>query len=381
MKRDILYVDDEMDNIIVFEAAFEDDFNVLTADSGQEALEILERVPVPVVVADQRMPGMTGVEFFEIVRRKYPHIKRIILTGYTEPDAMLDAINKGQIFQFVKKPWDRPMLMSLLIRAMEAHDLSVTNTALTDRLVISERGALLGQATARLTHEMSNQLSMLPLLELIESKYSDQEELVSIAEFARKTYERLVGLLQEVKDFMRFENQEFARRPISLPETIHDLISFLRFDRTVPHDKFQLQVDDEAIVVANQVKLQQVLVNLIKNAAFAIRDEADGSIQVTISRNGKFAEIRVADNGSGIPDAVLERIWEPFFTTKGDEGNGLGLDISRRLIEAHDGEMVCESTSTAGTTFLIRLPLYDATAGASTNVGTSEVRATTESAV
>jgi two-component system sensor histidine kinase/response regulator len=71
MKRDILYVDDEPDNIVVFEATFEDDFNVLTAESGKQALEMMDRHPVPVVVADQRMPNMTGVELCEILRDRF----------------------------------------------------------------------------------------------------------------------------------------------------------------------------------------------------------------------------------------------------------------------------------------------------------------------
>jgi signal transduction histidine kinase len=359
MKRDILYVDDEMDNIIVFETAFEDEFNIHTAASGQEALAILDRMPIPVVVADQRMPEMTGVELFEIVRQKHPHSKRILLTGYTEPDAMLDAINKGRIFYFIKKPWERPMLLAVLIRALEAYDLSVANTALTDRLIASERGALLGRATARITHEMGNQLSILPLIELIESNYSDQEELVKIAHFARETYDRLVALIQEVKDFMRVEHEQFTKQPLSLAETVHDLVSFLRFDNTIPHEQFTLQVHADAVILANKIKVQQVIVNLLKNAAHAIRERPDGRIELTIDRDGDDAVLQVSDTGCGMSAEVLDRIWEPYFTTKGEEGNGLGLDISRQLIEGHGGTISCDSLLDVGTTFTIRMPTIE----------------------
>ena len=124
MKRDLLYVDDEPDNVVVFEAAFEDDFNVFTADGGKAALDVLERHAIPVVVSDQRMPEMSGTELFSIMRRRYPHIQRIILTGYTDPDGMIEAINQGQVFHFVKKPWERPYLQSVLIRAFQAHDFT-----------------------------------------------------------------------------------------------------------------------------------------------------------------------------------------------------------------------------------------------------------------
>src|SRR5262245_21368459 len=125
MKRSILYVDDELDNLLVFEAAFEADFTIFTANSGKEALEILERDPIPVVVADQRMPGMSGAELFGTIRRRYPQTKRILLTGYTDPDDMASAINDGQIFHFVKKPWDRSFLFSIFVRAFQSHDLEI----------------------------------------------------------------------------------------------------------------------------------------------------------------------------------------------------------------------------------------------------------------
>jgi len=358
MRRDILYVDDEFDNIIVFEAAFEDEFNIHAATSGAEALELLEKIPFPVVIADQRMPQMTGVELFETMRATHPHIKRIILTGYSEPEAMIDAINKGQVFHFVKKPWERHHLLSVLIRAFEAHDLAVANMLLTERLVVSERCAMLGQATARITHEMGNCLCMLPMLDVIRERYSEHEELVTIADFAAQTYSRLTALVQEVKSFMQFEQEQFVRHPLALGEAVHELVAFLRFDKAIPHERFTLKVAGETTVLANKVKLQQVIVNLIKNAAYAIRERPDGRIEVTVERHDADVVLSVLDNGCGIPEEMLPRIWEPFFTTKGAEGNGLGLEICRKLIESHGGSISCESLPGLGTTFIIRLPAH-----------------------
>jgi len=117
MNRQLLYVDDEHDNLIVFRSTFDESFDVLTASSGQEALALLERSEIPVIVADQRMPGMTGVEFLELVRVRHPYSIRIILTGYTDAAAMMDAINKGHVYSFVTKPWEREPLLSILLRA------------------------------------------------------------------------------------------------------------------------------------------------------------------------------------------------------------------------------------------------------------------------
>lgn len=362
MKRDLLYVDDEQDNVVVFEAAFEDDFRVWTAESGQEALSLLAQHPIPVVVSDQRMPEMTGVELFSIMRRRHPHIQRIILTGYTDPQNMIDAINQGQVFHFVKKPWERHFLMSVLIRAYQAHDMAVANSALTDQLILSERLALLGQATARLAHEMGNHLCLLPLIEYIEDHCPENADLVELAGLSRESLKRLTEMVREVKSFSHLQQSEFARQPLNLAEAVHELVSFLRFDKSVPFQQISVEIQDEPTIRGNKIKLQQVVLNLVKNAAHAIRGRMDGRIEVRLEQNEQQALLFVTDNGCGMTPEVLTRIWEPFFTTKGQEGTGLGLDVSRKLIEAHDGWITCESTRDVGTTFEIRLPLEEAAA-------------------
>ncbi|REK10238.1 MAG: hybrid sensor histidine kinase/response regulator [Planctomycetota bacterium] len=363
MKRDILYVDDEMENLVVFQATFEDHFNVFLAESGAKALEMLAERSFPVVVADQRMPKMSGAELFEILRRKYPHTKRIMLTGYADPRAMLSAINQGQVFYFIKKPWEQEVVFSILFRAIEAYDMSLSNLMLQDRLVAADRCAMLGRSAARLAHEMGNQLCMLPLLELIEDEYSDQEDLMQMAAFARSTHERLVEIINEVKAFVRFEREEMVTGPLALSEVVHELVEFLRYEQSVPADRLSVQIESDPRVRANRVKLQQVLINMLKNAQFAIRDCPEGRITLSVSADENHAVIVVADNGCGMSPDVAERIWEPFFTTKGDEGTGLGLDVAKSIIEGHGGTIACQTAPGAGATFTIRLPILESTSG------------------
>ena len=364
MKRDILYVDDELDNLVVFEATFDTTFNVFTANSAAKALERLERQAFPVVLADQRMPGMTGAELFEVMRRKYPHTKRVMLTGYADSKAMLDAINQGQVYYFLKKPWERHDIFSVLSRAIEAYDLSVANSALTERLVAIDRCATLGRSAARIAHEMGNHLCMLPLLELIEDRYADHDDLIETAALARQTYDRLLQLVNEVKSFVRFEQTGVELQPIALADVLHELVAFLRYDKTLPHSRLALRIHAEVSVKGNAIKLQQVLINLIKNAAYAIRDRVDGKIALELDSRRSEAVIAVRDNGCGMAPDVAARIWEPFFTTKGDEGNGLGLDIVKDIVEAHGGKIECETAPGTGTAFTVRLPEFQAEAKA-----------------
>src|SRR4051812_34830037 len=127
MKRDILYVDDEGENLIVFQATFDDHFNVVTAGSGQEALELLAERAFPVVISDHRMPRMSGADLFEIMRNRFPHTRRVMLTGYADSKAMLSAINQGHVFHFLKKPWEQDIVFAVVVRAIEAYDMSISN--------------------------------------------------------------------------------------------------------------------------------------------------------------------------------------------------------------------------------------------------------------
>jgi signal transduction histidine kinase len=118
----------------------------------------------------------------------------------------------------------------------------------------------------------------------------------------------------------------------------------------------QFSNDAEPELFFNEEKIEQVLINLIRNAVEATA-EYQGEITIRLTVEEDLVVIRVIDNGEGIPPNLMDQIWEPFFTTKGEEGTGLGLEICRRIIEAHGGRITCDSKTGQGTTFTIRLPL------------------------
>lgn len=126
----ILYLDDEPDNLIAFKAVFRRFFEVFTAENAREALEILAVQKIDLIISDQRMPGMTGVEFFEKIQDVYPSIIRMILTGYSDMQAIVDAINKGKIYYYITKPWKFEELKVILDNALETYALRVKNEQL-----------------------------------------------------------------------------------------------------------------------------------------------------------------------------------------------------------------------------------------------------------
>lgn len=359
MKRNLLYVDDERANHIVFRAAFSKHFNILEASNAHQALEMFGSKDIPVMVADQRMPDVTGVELCEIVKRDHPHTIRMILTGYTDSEAMMEAINKGEVYSFITKPWERETLFSVLLRGFEAHDLAVSNNALSERLDHADRCASLGRSAAGIAHEMRNQLFILPLVELIEEKYQDQEELIELASIVRLTHDRLQELIDEIRNFVRTEEPGYQRLRVSLADLTREAVSLAGMHESISKRSLSLEIESEPIVVCHRAKIQQVIFNLIRNAADAVRDRENADIKLTVARNGTDAILTVRDNGPGIEPDSLDRIWEPFFTTKGEEGTGLGLDLCRRITEAHGGTITCDSKSGGGAAFTIRLPLAE----------------------
>jgi adenylate cyclase len=128
-KPKILMVDDEPDNLDLLYRTFRHEYRVLRSTSGPEALDLLSREPdVALVISDQRMPHMSGTEFLSLTASQYPDIIRIILTGYTDVDDLVEAINAGQVFQYVTKPWDEEELRTVVQRAVETHKILKART-------------------------------------------------------------------------------------------------------------------------------------------------------------------------------------------------------------------------------------------------------------
>jgi len=130
----ILYVDDEVNNLVSFTAAFRKHFNIFTASSAKEGLEILRVHPIALIVTDQRMPEMTGVQFLEAVIPEYPDTIRMVLTGFSDVEAIIRAINTGRVFRYITKPWDQDDLKIILDTAIKIYVLEKANRELVNRL-------------------------------------------------------------------------------------------------------------------------------------------------------------------------------------------------------------------------------------------------------
>ncbi len=162
-KYNILYVDDEMINLRLFSVAFRRDFNVITATSGQEALEILKEKDIKLILTDQQMPGMLGTEFLERTLSEHPDIIRMIVTGFADIDAIADAVNRVGIYKYITKPWDNRELKMTMDKALESYELKTERNNLIKKLEqvnqgleqkVQERTQELTEANKRLTSSL-----------------------------------------------------------------------------------------------------------------------------------------------------------------------------------------------------------------------------------
>ena len=133
----ILYVDDESNNLVSFKAVFRIKYNVYTAISGEEAVKILRNNSVNIIITDQRMPQMTGVEFLESILDEFPDPIRILLTGYADMNAVIDAVNKGKIFHYLSKPWNEEELDLTINRAFDVYKQKMDEKEMTYKLSLS----------------------------------------------------------------------------------------------------------------------------------------------------------------------------------------------------------------------------------------------------
>jgi C4-dicarboxylate-specific signal transduction histidine kinase len=367
----VLFVDDDEANLVVCEAACNGEFPVLLASSAEAALESLERAEVGVIVADQRMPGTTGVELLERVRVEYPDTVRMLITAYSDIQAAIAAINRGRVRRYLRKPWEPGELKAELRDALDIYAMSRKLSALELRLRETERVYALGVVAAGVAHEMKNPMtwvaSSLSFAQAELRKLAEQpgsaslkarlEEIEASLTDTRAGIERVIDIVRGMELPARSDGSSLG--PVDVSEVLRLTLRLVSSELN-RNAALELDVNGAPKVRASSTKLGQVLLNLIVNAVQAVspRPRAENIVSVRLRLEGAYAVLEVADNGPGIPERDLERIFDPFFTSKAGVGTGLGLAISRRIVEECGGSLSAgRDDQLGGACFTVRLPL------------------------
>lgn len=232
-----------------------------------------------------------------------------------------------------------------------------------DRLLASERMALIGQSTAQIAHHLTNQLCILPLIQLMEREYSSDAQLAEFLSVLRESFHNIAETVQQLRRIVRFDAIEATPGPVLLADSVRELSAFLRHRKGFPWSQLRLDLRDDCVVLSSRTKLHHILVNLLYNAADAIANRDDGRISVRLRRDGESGIVEVEDNGLGIQPALIPRIWDPSYSTKPGAIHGLGLYLVKRLVESDGGLVCCRSLEGVQTTFSVqmRLAAFDET--------------------
>ncbi len=344
----------------------ETDWTVRAFNHGGQALEAMAGAPPEVVLSDFKMPGMDGIAFLSRVRAREPDAVLLLLTGYADKESAIRAINDVGIWQYVEKPWDLGDLLVKIRQGLERRalvaELRKKNLALEARLaelerahvelVRAERLAAVGRVASGLAHEIGNQLALVGYAEAIRERSRDPE----VAEFAEvivAAQRRLAALVDEIKDFARGASAQYPREPGDVAAAVEEALAILRFDADVKSRRVSLEVKRRPLALIHRGKIEQVVVNLVHNAVQA--SPPGGEVVVTVDEDEAGAKVTVRDRGPGMAPEVLARLGEPFFTTK-ERGSGLGLGISRRVVDEHAGRLDVRSQVGDGTEVILRLP-------------------------
>jgi signal transduction histidine kinase len=374
----LLVVDDEPEVLRSVHDLFRREYRVLTFERGAQAISALEEVDPPVILSDQRMPEMSGVEFLQKAKRLRPDATRLLFTGYADLKAVIDAINEGNVFRYITKPWDPDELGAVVRQAAEHHDLVVERKRLMAEL--KERNAQLTESDQLkrafievASHELNTPvavvLGMTELWRMSQAEHATQaergwiERLQAAGRRLANTVERMLKLLRadRFEDTLDLGETDLSRL---LQSVVADIQPFL----DLRSQSIDLKIDPElGVAEVDAAKIGDVLTNLLANA---IKFSPDGgTIRIWAGPDGPDrVRFRVTDTGIGINEDDTRHLFEPFFTgydtlhhSSGEyqfckKGLGLGLWLVKTFVELHAGSVEVASIPNQGSTFTITLP-------------------------
>ena len=355
MKHTLLFIDDETDNLDALERVFRKKYNVIKCSSGPEALKILkEQENIPVIISDQRMPEMTGVEFLEKSMKTHPHSIRILLTGYTDLDSVISAINSGQVYRYITKPWDTRDLQITVDQAVEKYELEselkVKNIELKKAL---EELKTLDQAKSQfmilINHELKTPLTtLLSFMELLEQTTLDDDQkkyLERMGKSSNRLHEIIMDSLELVSS--ELEQVKVQKNKINDKKIVEQVIE--KLNPVIQEKKVKIKTDFcEKNFESDSKMLDSILTRVIKNAI----QHGDVSEPITIKTSyddeSDKITFEIINSGKDISKDTIEKILKPFALNENimnhSKGLGLGLSISQSLLKRLDSSLNLESS-------------------------------------
>jgi two-component system NtrC family sensor kinase len=340
------------------------------AGDGRACLSFLENNKIDVVVLDVKLPDLNGIQVLRQIKEKDYSTEIILLTGEATTEGGVEGIKAGA-FDYLSKPIE---IEHLITKIKQAYDKILLHEEqkkeaefrkkVEQQMMATERLAALGTLAVGVAHEINNPLAIINesagwihlLLQKAELKdIPYRKDVENALQKIEKSIDRAKHITHQLLGLVK-NNEEFLT-PVDMPELLKEAIQLVSRLADKKHVTIGLETDsDDITIMSDPYKLRQVLINLLSNAVYA--EHESGKISVLLLQKGHEILLAIQDHGPGIPKENKEKIFDPFFTTKKPgEGTGLGLFVTRRMVEQLRGQIEFKSEIGHGTTFFIRLPI------------------------
>jgi signal transduction histidine kinase len=376
-KPRILVVDDEQRSLDLLARALRKVGEVVPASSGDAAWDAFQQAEFDLVISDQRMPGTKGAELLARVAQRDDRIGRVLLTGYADMQATIDAINLGRVHAYVSKPWKPDQLALLAGSLIERTRLARQNDSLVKelsarneeleiamaelrrthhRMASGVQLDAIGRTMAMVVHDLRGPLNTIGMAtsQLAQSG-DDPAGRAETARIASEEVQRLGQLCEELIEVSRAGSESLRYDDTPLDEVIRSVLTAMAEPCRAAGVAVEAELSCASSPRLDGGRMRRAILNLTQNALEAMR--GGGTLRVESLCEGDVALVRVADTGPGIPDGIRETVFEPFVTHAKSGGLGLGLAIVRKIVEDHGGQVTLPEHTESGNAFEIRLPI------------------------
>jgi len=364
----VVFLDDEHSTLEIIRHEFsQEPYGVFLTNNPDQAMELIRKEKIKVVVSDQVMPNVTGVKFLQNIKQYDPNIVRILLTAHADFSAAEEAINIGEVYRVINKPWKSIDLLSTVRRATERYDLTIRAELTNERLKAMYE--IQREFTSTVSHELRTPLaSIKTAIDLVVKKTlgkinPEQEEVLGRA---KKNVDRLKRLIDDILDLTKMESgklkMSFMKNDIH--QAVREVVEAQKDFAQSRGLQLKMSLDNGVPFVAfDSDRIMQVLNNLVGNA---IKFTKQGGITIKTSKKfeDEYILISVIDTGKGIAEENLSKLFKKFHQIESAEANeeggtGLGLAISKEIINLHGGKIWAESKFDKGTTFHFTIPIEE----------------------
>jgi len=358
-KFSILYVDDEETNLRVFKNTFRREYNIFTATNALEGMQVLEKEKIDLILSDQRMPEITGVEFLKMSLEKFPKPNRILITAYTDFEALQKAINEARIFQYVQKPWSEDTLAEVIKNALELYVLKKENIKLNRELLQkNQQLETLNEELLKLDKLKSEFLSIIsheirtPLNSLIVPFQLLKSEIESATSENTKTYIRILdNAVTRLEKFalnaeritkLKARKYVLNMEAIELKTSFENIIKNFTFDINSKKIEIVVDVDDKFFIRADFKLYEFCIEKLIENAVKHNFD--NGKIKIKAYKEGDYNIIEISNTGNGFSEEALKDVFKIFSHQNHiDKNIGVDLSLVSLILEAHKGKILAQN--------------------------------------